>query len=157
MYRAPPPESPLVIAAVSAVVTAFHRTTGQVAWKVTLSPTMQTWMSRCIVAGDRVYVVHFMQGVAQGMFETGVQASALTALDYHSGAMLFCVRLSTNMWSPTLLLDGGQLFVADGRYLFAVDVVNGQGQWVKEIPEVGPNNVPIALALPGAAAQGDAR
>ena len=157
MYRSPSSDSPLVVTAVSAVVTAFHRLTGQVAWRVALSPEERAWATRCEIVGDRVFTVHFRRENREGLFHAGAESARLTALDYGTGAVLFSVPLAVNLWTPTLLVDRELVFIADGGVLHCVSATDGTGLWRAKLPEAEPGMVPIGLAVPGASAQADAR
>lgn len=164
MYREGPSQSPLVLAVVDGTVTAYIRLTGKEAWtfRVPDGATEYRLFTRIACTDERAILV------AARLDENGFFASAnvtahVCCLELASGSLLWHQRIETGQniafFNATLLVDGEQVFLAQGASLMAFVLASGQLLWHQPVQgaTLQTNTVPIALAVPGQAVQGDAR
>lgn len=162
MYREA--HTPLLFSAFDGSVTAYARTTGDVAWTFRVPDGQMDYrLFTRIAATDRYVVI-----VAARMNESGFFASAdgtaqLYCLDYATGRRIWnqAVTAGTNIahFTATLLVDGEQVFLAHGSVLAVYALATGAPQWQRPLERVkgGPSVTPVALAVSGNAEQADAR
>lgn len=167
VYRSPPASSPFVLTAVDGTVTAFARTSGQIAWKFQLpiGAANTRYLTR-IVADERRVVIAAARAYDDGSFFSLPDTTGeLFCLDYASGRVVWHQRLpqvATVRWiSATLLVDGAEIFLVHASHIAAFALETGQFLWQQALveahtsPNVHPSPLPVALAVPGNAVQAD--
>ncbi|AKT43591.1 PQQ-binding-like beta-propeller repeat protein [Chondromyces crocatus] len=162
MYREPPAQSPLVITALNGVLVAHDRMTGRPAWRFEATRTSaHTSPTLCIVEGPRVVSVSCK--LPHTKWKSPNAASEINCLDYLTGRLLWTRDVTTheniNVYSATLLVEGGQVLLTHGDRLFACALEDGALLWEQPLQGgMGEGHPKLsALAVPGRAAQADRR
>lgn len=156
-YRTDSPPSPLVVCVTPGVIAARDRRTGKLVWQAFTDPSAARFalVTRLVVHGDRVIVVAPHEASA-GFLSTQQADAVVMCLEYMTGRHLWAVRIEGSPglnFSPTLLADGADVFVAHGTSLACIHLESGQLLWIERIGSDQSSS--YALAVPGAAAQAD--
>ncbi len=163
-YRVAHVASPLVFTAVDGTVTAYARTSGEVAWEFRVPDGRVDFRIGTRLCADDRYVVV----VAARMNETGFFAAAaaiahVCCLEYATGRLLWQqgVKASQNIgqFTATLLLDGAEVFLAHSDVLVAFTLETGQLLWQQRVGRVDERHpaLAVSVAVAGQSAQADAR
>lgn len=157
--------SPLILTAVDGIVTAHMRATGAVAWvfRVPDGKLDYRLVTRLYADEQRVVVVAARMHES-GLFATADGTAHVCCLEYATGKLLWSHQargeLNIAHFMATLLVEDGQVFVVHGKMLLAFMLETGQLMWQHWIERAIAKNsspVPVALAVPGLAQQGDAK
>ncbi|WP_394828032.1 PQQ-binding-like beta-propeller repeat protein [Pendulispora albinea] len=162
MYRTNHAPSPFVLSAVDGTVTAYARASGAIAWTFRVPDGAMEYrhVTRLIADGHRVVIVAARMN-EEGMFANADGTAHVCCLDYETGRPLWHQPVkggqNINRFTATLLIDGDQVFLAHAAVLTAFALETGQVLWVQKIDhvEVYRGVLPVALAVAGAAEQGD--
>jgi len=135
MYRASSDgASAIVVSAFNGWVFGLRADNGQRLWEVDIATG---GMVRLAIEGQVV--------VALG--------STLCAIELHTGRVLWQVEVTREVASGTLLVGDRAIFVADLGEMAAFDLQTGRQLWYERF--AGKGTGAVAIALPGASAQGD--
>lgn len=161
MYRAA--STPLAFSAIDGTVTAYARATGDVAWSFRVPNGQLDYphVTRLAVT-DRHVVLVAIRMEETGFFASADGTSHVYCLDHATGHTLWHVPLKPGdniaHVTATLLVDGDQVFVASGSIFCAFALETGNLLWQQRVDrKVRQGVLPVALAVPGRAEQGDAR
>lgn len=159
MYRAPIASRALVVTAASGNIVARNRRNGAVVWRQSLASDV-AWATRLHVGVDRVVVYGVGPRQPSGsMFVADSLTSVLVCFAYETGAPVWGKVVDTDIFAGTLVVDEDQIFLADGVAIGCWSLSDGTLLWrdTVEGAAVAGGRVPIAVALPGVAEQGDQR
>lgn len=127
----------MIVAAFNGSVFGLRTSTGERLWKAKVSSSLGA--VRLAIHGDLVIAL----------------ASTLCALDLHTGNEVWQAKVTTAVSEGTIVVSDQAVFVADLGEMAAYDLHTGKQLWYERFPDQGQGIV--ALALPGAWAQGDKR
>jgi outer membrane protein assembly factor BamB len=165
MYRSSPSPSPFVFTAADGSVTAYARSTGEVAWSFRVpNDALGFRHVTRLVADDHHVVIAAARMNESGFFASADGTLHLCCLEYGTGRVRWQhqVKGGHNIahFTATLLIDAGQVFLVHGAGLLAFALETGQLMWKQRV-EGALNNanvpVPVAIAVSGFAQQGDAK
>lgn len=162
MYRAAP--LALAFSAVDGTVTAYARSTGDVAWRFRVPAGQMDYghVTRLAVTERHVVLVAIRMDES-GFFATADGTAHVYCLEYATGHELwhFPLKPGDNIAhvTATLLVDGDQVMVACGATLTTFALETGKLLWQQPIERVTNRQgvISVALAVAGRVEQGDAR
>ena len=156
--------SPFVLTAVDGIVTAHARATGAVAWVFRVPDgKMDHRLFTRLHADERRVVVVAARMDQSGMFATAEATAHVCCLEYTTGKLLWSHQAKgehiISQFMATLLVEDGQVFVVHGHVLMAFALETGQLMWQHWVERANTKGspVPVSLAVPGLAQQGDAK